>query len=357
MPPTYQLGGLYPRVIWGSPSEILDLEGLLGGPSGVAVGAQAGKPDRIAIRSDRNAQFTPRREVVLGHLRDQVTFGLDMVPGWKAEEIDRFAREWGLKGKQFEFYLNRFQGAALEFSGNLADQHGTLGTFTGTPSYEAASFGRGLRLDAGEFLDFPTAPVSQQPSLIAAEGIVVLVVKPSFTGGDSLGHSFIVQTTTGASELVLQKISSNVLRLLAKDSASGLAIIDIAVSWAANSEQKIVAKWKDASSMELWLNGVKGPAAGGGGTGLIAPLAASARIGARAAATEEANGLYDRLMFFTRAFDLNASIVQVLTDTYVPYWPNYFNKGELVDARMVPAKIVPGQEFYRFQFTVQKGVA
>jgi hypothetical protein len=356
MAPTYRATSLYPRIIWSGTS--LDLEGLIGGPNGVAVGAvRIAKPDRAAVRSDRPAQFTARREVILGHLEEALSFTVQMVPGWKAKEIDRFLEEWGLPGKQFEFYLDRFQGAALEFEGTLKDQQGTAGTFTGTPSYEAATFARGLRLDAGEFLDFPTAPTSQQPSLIAAEGGLALVVRPSFAGNDGLPHRFINIDPAGNGYLILRKGPANTLDLEVQDSALGIRIVSIAVSWAANSEQKILAKWKDASSLELWLNGVKGPAPTGAGTGVLPSLPTDVRIGAVAAASEEANGLYDRLMFFTRAFDLNASRVALLTDEWMPYWPNYFNKGELVDARVVPARPVAAREFYDYTMTIRKGAA
>jgi hypothetical protein len=356
MAPTYRATSLYPRIIWSGTS--LDLEGLIGGPNGVAVGAvRIAKPDRAAVRSDRPAQFTARREVILGHLEEALSFTVQMVPGWKAKEIDRFLEEWGLPGKQFELYLDRFQGAALEFEGTLKDQQGTAGTFTGTPSYEAATFARGLRLDAGEFLDFPTAPTSQQPSLLASEGIVVLVVRPSFAGNDGVEHQ-ITNMVTGLGRWAIRKDASNNLSMLVADSTGAVRKSEIAVLWSANSEQKIVGKWKDASSIEVWLNGVKGGAPTGAGTGIVVtPLPTNLRMGADEGGGTQSNGLYDRLGFFTRAFDLNASIVQALTDDYSPWWPNYFNKGELVDARVVPARPVAAREFYDYTMTIRKGAA
>lgn len=355
MPPTFRAATLYPRIIWNGTT--LDLHGLVGGPDGAAVGARVLKPDLAAIRSDRIAQFTARRETVFGHLEKQVTLTLSHVPGWKLVEIKRFLEEWGLPGKQFEFYLDRFQGAALEFEGTLKDQQGTAGTFTGTSSFETATFGRGLRLDAGEFLDFPTAPVSQQPSLIAAEGILILVFKPSFAGGDAAEHQ-IANMVTGLGRWALRKKTTNTLSMLVADSGSAVRESEIAVSWVANSEQKIVGKWKDASSIEIWLNGVKGGAPIGAGTGIVVtPLPTNLRMGADETGTTQSNGLYDRLGFFTRAFDLNASIVQVLTDDYFPYWKNYMNKGELVDARVVPARPFAMRELYEITLTIRQGVA
>lgn len=353
---TYLPTHVYPKIIW-SGNE-LELHGLIGGPSGQAVGARnVFRPDRSAIRSDRIAQFTQRREVTLGHLEEAITFTLQHIPGWKAKEIDRFLEEWGLPGKQFEFYLDRFQGAALEFEGTLKDQQGTAGTFTGTSSFEAATFGRGLRLDAGEFLDFPTAPASQQPSTLAAEGILVLVVKPSFAGNDSLAHRFLDIDPAGNGRLFLQKNTVNNLELVVEDSALALRSVSIAVSWSANSEQKIVAKWKGSADLELWLNGVKSGAPVGSGTGVLPGLPTNLRMGAIAAASDEANGLYDRLVFFTRAFDLSASIVQVLTDDFFPVAPNYFNKGELADVRSVPSRPFPNRELWEYTFTIRKGAA
>jgi len=356
--PTYRPTSLYPHINWGSPSTTLKLEGYIGGLNGMAVGARnIIRPDRAAVRSDRVAQFTQRREVVLGHLEEAFTFTIPMVPGWKAKQIDRFLEEWGLPGKQFEFYLNRFQGAALDFEGTLKDQQGTAGTFTGTPSYVPdITFGDGLQLDAGEFLDFPTGPLNGQPSLIASEGIIVLVVRPSFAGGDGLEHCFIQVNPAGNGNLQLKKSSGNVLHIEIEDAAAGIRDAQIAAAWSANAELRIVAKWKDSASMEIWLNGVKGTGASGAGTGVLPSLPTNVNMGTNAGGNQ-ANGLYDRLMFLTRSFDLNASMVNVLTDEYFPWWPNHFNKAELVDARVVPARPVELREFYEYTFTIRKGAA
>lgn len=340
-------GSLYPRIIYGSPAVTLEF-------ADPALAEMAPVLDQVRTES---VSPSGRRKVLFERTEETRTIVWPNLDANEAFQLSEFFRTWGGQGKQFELYLNRFQGAALEFEGTLKDQQGTLGTFTGTPSYEAASFGRGLRLDAAEFLDFPTAPANQQPSLIAAEGIIVLVVRPSFAGNDSAEHAFVVVDPAGNGYLRLKKSSGNVLHLEIEDTAAGIRDTQIAVSWSANSEQKIVAKWKDSASLEIWLNGVKGTGGGGAGTGVLPGLPTNLRIGAVDASTYLAYGLYDRLGFFTRAFDLNAQMVSYLTDSYFPPWKNYYNKAEVLDPRQATIRRVPGRDLWQASMTFRAGVA
>jgi hypothetical protein len=341
-----RVGSLYPRIIYGSPAVTLEF----------ADPALAELPSVLDQVRSESTSPSGRRKVLIERTEETRTIVWPNLDANEAFQLWEFFRTWGGPGKQFELYLNRFQGAALEFEGTLADQQGTLGTFTGTPSYEAATFGKGLRLDpGGEFLDFPTAPAGQQPSLLAAEGILVLIVRPGWAGNDGSAHRFL-DINAGAQALLLDKTASNVLQLRVSN-ASGDRQVDIAVSWASNAEQKIVAKWKDSSNLELWLNGVKGPAPSGAGNGTLTALPTNLRIGAVDAVTALAYGLYDRLGFFTRAFDLNASVVSYLTDSYFPRWKNYYATAEVLDPRLATVRRVPGRDLWQAAMTFRAGVA
>lgn len=333
----------YPRIVYGSPAVTLDFDD----PAELVTPAAWDQ-----VRAETTSP-SGRRKVLLERTDEFRTIRWQTLDANKAFELAEFFRSHGGQGKQLELYLDRFTGAFLEFDGTLADQQGTLGTFTGTPSYEAATFGRGLRFDAGESMTFPLGPSGQQPTLSGAEGVLVLVVRPSFAPDGLNFHTFL--RANGTSFLDLQVTPSNTLSFNISDGV-GRRHVDIAVSWVANSEQKMVARWKDAASMELWLNGVKGPAPIGAGNGQFAPLGTSLILGSVAGASEQANGLYDRLDFLTRAFDLNSSVVNLLTDGHFPRWKNYYNKAEVVDFRMQPEKQVPARDLYRAALTFRAGV-
>ncbi len=274
-----------------------------------------------------------------------------------------FFEDWGSRGKQFEFWIDRWTGSVWMFDDTRRDQNKlTLALSTGSEAYADTVNGRGIVLSTGQYLSVALAQASAgtktgyDDPLDKAEGEIVVDWKPAFAGGDSTLH-VIVDTTGGNNRLQLRKTATNTLVLEITDNAGGVKSVAGSVAWNSGDRVQIVARWDTGGGLALWyaVNGgafVQLTTAAGAGTGIITTLPATLYIGANNAGASAALGTYDTVAIFKRAF---ANPLSVLP-SYRPMWRNYFAYAELQRAWQ-PTRVTPGRLIFAWPMLVRQGTA
>jgi hypothetical protein len=374
----------YSRIVWGEvgSQQTIDLQDPLQG----AV-EQKTPVGTSSIASSR------RRETVFERMDTVMRILTPIMRNWDAARIERWLDEHALRGRQFEFFVDRVMRAQWGFDDDtpLDNNRGNAfinGPWTGSVfSYEDFTEGRGLTLPSAGRLVTPlisTLPGgSGNAFMSASEGILVLHFKPTWASGDSADHqilsAFVSAGPRGKNHLRVVKHTDNVLRLIYMDSTTQWSVLETTPGWSANAEQKLMIMWGAAATdFRASLNGTELATRRYGlnrsGNGVRSGN--GARSGATTATpggTETVwNAAPNALVLGTDADGLGgrgsggygllavyqATLVAALPPTllnHVHPWRSYYPKGELVDPRQGALRLKPELELHQYQFAIRDG--
>lgn len=261
---------------------------------------------------------------------------------------------------QFELLVNRFQGAVFEFLDTLADENANVGTVDGDPiTYADSEFDTALVLTSGNHLEIPRVPATNAPRLIPAEGTIVLIMVPAFTGDDSAQHTLLnCQVSALTNQLSIKKDAANDLNFTIYDPTSGEGgrkTIGGAVNWTAGTRQVIVVSYQPDGTLQFFLNGQAFGAPSGAGTGILGAMGTEITLGSDLTlGLNPAPGDYERLALYTKGYTLTPSVAEVLARA-VTTDRNYFAKAELVEATQ-PQRVNALSSLYQMPLVIRKGV-
>jgi hypothetical protein len=348
----------YPRIVYdpGTGARTIDLEDGLGAPSrevpedfGAGQVAYNGAMEYSSFRTERTRQML----MVVG---DAFQAGASTIPpGTLTGKLEVFLRDHGLKRKQFELLVNRFQGAIFEFDGDLLDENDAAATYTpGTAAYATSPFDRALTIAAADHVEIARVPVTNAPRLVATEGLVLILVKPTWAGTDGVEHNFIDTTLSGSNRLRIRKTTANNLELEIIDAAAGSKKVSAAVTWSSGTWQSIIGIYRTDGIPELWLNETQVGSVSGAGTGILGALGATIFLASDNAGALRAAGDYERVALYTKGYTINSRMADVLKKG-VSRDRNYYAKAELIQPT-APQRIHGQIELYQMPLVIRKGV-
>jgi hypothetical protein len=275
-------------------------------------------------------------------------------PGSLAGRIKTLLETHANKGKQFELLVNRFQGAVFEFDGVLTDENRTAATYTpGSAAYATSPFDKALTIAAADHVEISRVPATNAPRLVAAEGSVLILVKPTWAGNDGVLHTLLDCGGATANRLRIRKTVANALELEVLDNAAGSKKVAAAVSWSAGTWQHIIGIYRTDGTLELWLNETQVGTVTGAGTGILNSLGATIFLASDTAGADRAAGDYERVALYTRGYTINSRMAAVLKEA-VTRDRNYYATAELIQPTS-PVRIDPRVELYQMPLVIRKG--
>jgi hypothetical protein len=344
------------------------------------------------------------RQTVFEHIESAVTVVTPIMDAVATDQMERFFRDWGEQGNQFEFYLDTHLRAYWGFQQHLKDNNlanpfaitGPDGVDTGElPTYVLAfsvptstgltAYGvtvptasnRALRAN----LVNPLNPLNSFVSTSATEGgMLALVFKPSFNFSDSAEHYLVDLTapgSPGSNRLTIVKAADNVLRLSYTGGNGSETILASSTSWVSGDEVTLLAQWGALSDLKLSAQGVTVTTQtytiryGGGnlyGTGLKYGQTTGTPSGSEqafsAAPTRATLGADDamlggRLVGSIGLFSLYRGLYGTLDNSLGTYrypWKTYYPRAELADAAFRATRFTPSRELYTYQLRIRDGV-
>jgi hypothetical protein len=271
-------------------------------------------------------------------------------------------RDWLGRGKQFQFWIDRYTGSCWSFDDTLRDQNELLLSLSaGSAVYaDTTAPGRGIVLTTGQYLSVALAQASAgtktgfDDPLDIAEGTTVVDFKPAFASSDSTLH-VILDTSGSVNRLQLRKTAANTLFFEITDAAAGVKSMSGAVTWAANDRVHIMATRSTVGVLTL-AYAVNGGAftalttGAGAGTGLLTALPTTLYIAATNAAATPALGTYDTVAFFKKAFPTPT----ITLKDYLPVWRNYFPYAEH-QAAFQPERVTASRAIWRWPVLLRNG--
>jgi len=346
---------LYPRLRYGNPAVTLDL----------LEGVADYLPSSQGLRG-ANLVATGEIEYLYGRLEEAVSLTVACLAS-QYSQLRRAIEQQLVTGLQHEVWVDRFTGSCWTFAEHLTDQNGlALALNTGTAAYVdiGETHSRGLSLGATQRLSVTIAQSSAgtktgfDDPLSKTEGILLLDFRPTWASNDSTQRYLLDTSGTTSDRLRLYKTTGNVLRFEILDAAAGSKIISGSPTWSANDRVEIMARWTSAGVLSLWY-GVNGGAmtalssASGAGTGILGALGATLYAGSENDATDFSPGVYQGLVFYTRAF----SDPQEALRLWRPVWRNYFPYAELTGTGWQPARYAQDPQVWTYPLVVRSGVA
>jgi len=347
---------LYPQIIYGSPAVTINfLEGVADF-----------LPSSQGLRG-ANLVSTGEIEFLFGRLEEACSLTVVCLASQYAQ-LRRAIEQSLVTGTQFEARVDRFTGSCWLFGESLTDQNGlALVLNTGTAAYVdiGETHSRGLSLGATQRLSVTIAQASATPTktgfddpLSKSEGILLLDFRPTWASNDNTQRYLIDTSGTTSDRLRLYKTTGNVLRFEVLDAAAGSKIISGSPTWSANDRVEIMARWTSAGALSLWyaVNGgamIALSSASGAGTGVLGALGATLYVGSENDATDFSPGVYQGLVFYTRAF----SDPQEALRLWRPVWKNYFPYAELTGTGWQPARYALDPQIWSWAIVIRSGVA
>jgi len=345
---------LYPQIIYGSPAVTINfLEGVADF-----------LPSSQGLRG-ANLVSTGEIEFLFGRLEEAVSLTLVCLASQYAQ-LRRAIEQSLVTGTQFETRVDRFTGSCWLFGESLTDQNGlALALNTGTAAYVdiGETHSRGLSLGATQRLSVTIAQSSAgtktgfDDPLSKTEGILLLDFRPTWASNDNTQRYLIDTSGTTSNRLRLYKTTGNVLRFEILDAAAGSKIISGSPTWSANDRVEIMARWTSAGALSLWyaVNGGAMTAltsASGAGTGILGALGTTLYMASENDATDFAPGVYQGLVFYTRAFDNPQESLR----TWRSVWRNYFPYSELTGTGWQPQRVALDPLVFSYPIIIRAGV-
>lgn len=332
-------------------------------------------------------------EYLFNRLEETVSLVLMCEPD-ELQQLRWFYENWGIRGKQFELWVDRLTGSCWTFDDCLLDQNRLpLVLSTGSEAYADTAMGRGIVLGSGQYLSGTLAQSSVLPitgfddPLLKDEGTIVLDLKPAFASSDGVLHVLLDTSSAGANRLQLRKTTTNTLVFEVTDGSSTVRSVSGAVTWSASDRVQIIAAWGGnfpgvggggatdaiyglAGTFQSWggLGGIgPGPVAlwyavnggawtqlttgAGAGTGTLGALPTTLYIAATNAGASAALGTYDSVTFFKKAFP---SPTRTVAD-YHPTWRNYLPYAELQKV-WAPQQVANSRAIFTWPILARNGM-
>ncbi|MDZ4340443.1 MAG: hypothetical protein U1B94_09575 [candidate division NC10 bacterium] len=347
----------YPRILYdpGTGLVTLDLEDGVaadGGEFQFPLGA-----GQIAFNGTREYNFfrsEETRQIALQWGHAYKSGASTVPPGALAGRIKKLLEDHANKGKQFEVLVNRFQGAVFEFDGVLTDENRNAVTYTpGGATYATSPFDKALTIAAADHVEIPRVPATNAPRLIATEGLILILVKPTWAGNDGVLHTLLDCGGPTTNRLRIRKTLANDLELEVLDNAAGSRKVAVAVSWSAATWQAIIGIYRTDGTLELWLNETQVGTPSGAGTGILNSLGATFFLASDTAGADRAAGDYERLALYTRGYTINSRMAAVLKEA-VTRDRNYYATAELMQPTS-PQRVHQQVELYQMPLLIRKG--
>lgn len=343
-----------------------------------------------------------RRQTVYEHTETAITIVTPIMDAVATDQLERFFREWGQQGNQFEYYLDTHLRAYWGFQQHLKDnnldnplriQDGYGIEQSDTPAYVALTLGYAVTV--------PTATKrALQASLISARnadntfvsatasegGIAALLFKPTWAQTDSAEHYLLDMAIPGSlsgNRIRIVKQADNKTVLLYTGASGGQIVVASTTGWAANDEVTILAQWGGVNefgalvTLDLSVQGVTistrtyTKTYGGGklyGTGLKYGDTSGAPSGSEgtitAALTRATLGIDDLILcgrlvgsvgLFTLYRGLYGTLDNVLGSFRYP-WRTYYPLAELADPAFRAVRFTPSRELFTYQLRIRDGV-
>ncbi len=327
---------MYPRIKYGTPSIVIDIPDALQTVtplSGVVSSSKIssnGTKETLFIRRESLAQFV-----------------LQWLQPWTLARLKEFFDTHAGKGKQFEFWLDRFTGSRWDFADSLKDQNGQALIVVGAEAYNDSTQGRAFDFVAGNEL---SVIATDGVHLAKEEGCITLRVKPDWAGNDGVLHYFIdIGVGASANRLAIYKTVANDLVFEVINAGGTSRKRQVAVSWSSNTEQRITVRWKTNGTLDLWLNGVQATTSSGTG-GVVTVLGPTLNIGSDLSQANKATGDYDLVAFYMRAFDDPLVLENNPIETR-----SYFSKAELEDKQFLPVRQARAVQRSTLTLTIRQG--
>lgn len=303
-------------------------------------------------------------------------------------QLERMLVEWAALGEQVEVFVDRMLRAAWTFEGDTKDQNrgnpfrlAHAAPAASTFAFPALTRGHGLTLPSAGVLRAALASDlaggSSNPFLSAAEGTLVLAVKPDWAAGSTerVFLDCVVGSDLSRNRLTLRQRSDGKLQFIYAGGNGAETILEVTPAWSANTEHVLLAQWKALGDLKLRLDDTvittqRFPLVAGGGqiagTGLIAGQTSGTPNGVEqvlsaapdraalgtddAGLSGRATGVYGLLVLYQAAYGLP----DVLKDFHIPT-RTYYPRGEFVDAVFRPVRLTPARELHVYQFRIRDG--
>ena len=381
-------GGIRPthrfaRIVWGAvgSQQTIDLNDPL----------QGAVEQKTPVGSSSIAS-SARRETVFERMDTVMRILTPIMKNWDAARIERWLDEWALRGRQFEFFVDRVLRAQWGFDDDTVRDNNRGNEFLNGPwtgsafSYEDFTEGRGLTLPSAGRLVTPlisTLPGgSGNAFMSASEGILVLHFKPTWASSDSADHQVLDAfraADPGKNRIKVAKLTDNVLRISYFDSSGQESFLETTPGWTANTEQKLMIgwgatngaftaalngttlatrrypRWRSGNGLKCGNGGKSGESqAGASGSETIMNLAPDTLVLGTDANGHggRGSGGYGLLSIY------QATLVTALPSlllNHVHPWRSYYPKGELVDPRQGALRLKPELELHQYQFAIRDG--
>lgn len=326
----------------------------------------------------QNLVASGKAEYLFGRLEEGVSLQLLCEPD-QLQQLRWMLEDALAQGTQFKAWIDRFTGSCWMFEKNRKDQNGLAVTLNGggAETYalgvqgSARYGGYGIVLSGSQYLSVALAqasagtPTGFDDPLLKDEGVVHIDFKPTFASNDSALHT-ILNTSVGgggANELRLYKSSVNQLLFRLADASSSAfreQYFDISEvpAWSANARVQLIASWLPTGLLELRcaVNGGAFATSGnttfaGGGTGLLTALPTTLFLGSDNAGANRANGTYDTIAFFKKAF----TKPHLTLSDFRPLSRNHFPYAEATAPVFQPTRLSPGRQIWQWPLSIRNG--
>lgn len=340
------------------------------------------------------------RQTVYEHTETAVTIITPIMDPAATDQMERFIREWGQYGQQFEFYLDRFLRSYWGFQQHLKDNNlvnpfvvgskdSPQGNDTGdVPAYAALTLGYGITVPTAANRALRASLISGLNALnnfVSADategGVIALLFKPTWAQTDSAEHYLLDLAIPGSltgNRIRLIKGADNVTRLRYTGANGCSTVIESTTSWSAGDEVTVLAQYGQLTDLKLSVQGVvaatlKYSKTFGGGkkygavhkfgqtTGTpsgneqtLGTAPTRATLGSDELVLGGKMGASVGLLSLYRGRYTGA--LNPILGTYRYPWRTYYPRAELADPSFRATRIVSGRELFTYQLRIRDGV-
>lgn len=345
---------LYPRVIWTTSLSI--------DAAGPAVLAQPA----FAIAKAENIAFSGKKETIVARREEVVTVALARVEPQEAARWRAFHMDHALRGKQFEFLLDRFTGTILSFVNTVNDLDATgIASYTTTASYTTAANQVGLIITPSQAVLVRNNIGSENVVLTHSEGTFVLTCVVSKPSGD-IGPYHLFDTrcgvVTGNGLVLYWQAGETTLTGYSSPQSYSQVTKTASVSWPAGAVVTFMVRWTATLSLDLYITvqgsntvtaSVTGVTTGPGGLGSFTTFANTITLMTRPLLENSHTTLGVVLHAgFYRAAYTEPSILA----SHFPMGRNYWSRAELTGAQVYqPGRTVPSVDLWDISMNIRQG--